>query len=49
MPNDMGKLSVSLSKDDEELLRKIAIKNCRSISHQIAFWIRHDKSLKEEK
>ena len=39
----MGKLSISLSKEDEEKLRKISEKNCRTISGQISYWIRRDE------
>ena len=41
--NNMGKLSVSLHKDDEEKLRRIAKKRCRTISGQITFWIQNEK------
>lgn len=36
----MGKLSVSLSKEDEAELRKIAEDNRRTISGQISYWIK---------
>ena len=39
----MGKLSISLSKEDEAKLRKIAEKNCRAISSQISYWIKQDE------
>jgi hypothetical protein len=39
----MGKLSISLSKEDEEKLRKIAKKNCRSLSGQISYWIKQEE------
>ena len=41
--SNMGKLSVSLQKEDEEKLRKIAKKNCRTISGQITFFIQNEK------
>lgn len=40
----MGKLSVSLSKEDEVKLRKIAEENRRTISGQISYWIKKDES-----
>lgn len=43
----MGKLSVSLSKKDEERLRLIAEKNCRTISGQISYWIRLEEHNRE--
>jgi hypothetical protein len=39
---EMGKLSISLTKNDEEKLRKIAEKNCRSLSGQISYWIKQE-------
>lgn len=39
----MGKLSISLSKEDEKKLRDTAKENCRTLSGQISFWIKHDK------
>jgi len=39
---NMGKLSVSLSKEDEKELRKIAEDNRRTISGQISYWIKQD-------
>jgi len=39
----MGKLSISLSKEDEEKLRKIAEKNCRTISGQISYWVKQEE------
>ena len=41
--SNMGKLSVSLQKEDEEKLRRLAKKNCRTISGQITFWIQKEK------
>ncbi len=41
--SNMGKLSVSLSKEDEKKLRAIAKKNCRTISGQISFWVKQEK------
>jgi len=39
----MGKLSISIPKEDEKKLRKIAEQNCRTISGQISYWIRQDE------
>jgi len=36
-------LGISLSKDDEQFLRYLAMKNCRTISGQITFLIRNEK------
>ena len=39
---NMGKLSISLQKEDEEKLRRLAKKNCRTISGQITFWVQNE-------
>jgi len=41
--NSIGKLSVSLQKEDEEKLRRIAKKRCRTISGQITYWIQNEE------
>lgn len=40
---NMGKLSISISKEDEEKLRKIAKENCRTLSGQISYWIKQEE------
>jgi hypothetical protein len=39
----MGKLSISLSNEDEDKLRKIAEENRRTISGQISYWIKQEE------
>jgi len=46
---NMGKLSVSLQKEDEDLLRYLAKDNRRTISGQISYMLKKERKLLKEK
>lgn len=39
----MGKITISLSDEGEQMLRELAKRNVRSISKQVEYYVRKDK------